>query len=126
VLGATYADESFRVPLIFLALAYMLHTTGELFLSPVGLSAMTKLSPALLVSTLMATWFLSSAWAQWIGGIIAQFTAAETVAGQVLDPGKALATYVQVFQTIGLVAIGVGIVLSLASFGLKKLAHSER
>jgi POT family proton-dependent oligopeptide transporter len=126
VAGAAYADESFRVPLIFLALAYMLHTTGELFLSPVGLSAMTKLSPAVLVSTLMATWFLASSWAQWIGGLIAQLTAAETVAGQVLDPGKALATYVQVFQTIGLVAIGVGIVLCLASFGLKKLAHSER
>ena len=125
VFGATFADGDYRVPLMFLALAYLLHTTGELFLSPVGLSAMTKLSPALLISTLMATWFMASAWAQWIGGLVAQLTAAETVAGQVLDPAKALATYVQVFQAIGVVAIVIGIVLSLASFQLKKLAHRE-
>lgn len=126
VYGANFANDEFRVPLMFLALAYMLHTTGELFLSPVGLSAMTKLSPALLVSTVMATWFLASAWAQWIGGLVAQLTAAETVAGQVLDPAKALATYVEVFQAIGLIAIALGVVLSLVSFGLKKLAHSDR
>ena len=46
VWGAQFADDSFRVPLIFLVLLYLLHTTGELFLSPVGLSQMTKLSPA--------------------------------------------------------------------------------
>jgi POT family proton-dependent oligopeptide transporter len=126
VYGAQFANGEYRVPLIFLALAYMLHTTGELFLSPVGLSAMTKLSPQALVATVMATWFLSSAWAQWIGGIVAQLTAAETVAGQVLDPAKALATYIEVFQAIGLIAIAIGVVMSLASFGLKKLAHSER
>jgi POT family proton-dependent oligopeptide transporter len=125
VYGAQFANDSFRVPLIFLALAYLLHTTGELFLSPVGLSAMTKLSPAALVSTVMATWFLSSAWAQWLGGFIAQFTAADTVAGKVVDPAGALANYVEVFQAIGLAAIGIGVVLGVLSFWLNRWAHRQ-
>ena len=85
VWGAQFADEGFRVPLIFLVLAYLFHTTGELCISPVGLSQMTRLSPAAIVSTIMATWFLASSWAQFVGGIVAQMTASETVAGQVLD-----------------------------------------
>jgi len=123
VWGASFADASFQVPLLFLVLAYLLHTTGELCLSPVGLSQMTKLSVPAVVSTVMATWFLASSWAQWLGGIIAQLTAAETVAGQVLDPGKALATYAEVFQMIGLWGIGLGVILLAASPWLKKLAH---
>ena len=123
VWGAQFADASFRVPLVFLALAYLLHTTGELCLSPVGLSQMTRLSPAAVISTIMATWFLASSWAQWIGGKVAQLTASETVAGQVLDPGKALDTYVSVFRMIGLWGIGVGLVLLAASPFLKRLAH---
>jgi len=123
VWGAQFADDSYRVPLIFLVLLYLLHTTGELMLSPVGLSAMTKLAPAAIVSTVMATWFLSSSAAQALGAQIAKLTAAETVGGQVLDPAAALATYVSVFQTIGLVAVGIGVALGVASFWLKRLAH---
>lgn len=123
VWGAQFADENYRVPLIFLVLLYMLHTTGELMLSPVGLSAMTKLAPAAIVSTMMATWFLSSSAAQALGAQIAKLTAAETVGGQVLDPAAALATYVNVFQTIGWGAVGLGVLLGVASFWLRKLAH---
>lgn len=123
VWGASMADSAYQVPLIFLALAYLLHTTGELCLSPVGLSQMTKLSVTAVVSTVMATWFLASAWAQWIGGKIAQLTATETVAGQVLDPAKALATYVDVFKMIGFWGIALGVLMLIASPWLKKLAH---
>lgn len=126
VFGATMAGGDFKVPLIFLALAYLLHTTGELFLSPVGLSMVTKLSPAAVVSTMMAVWFLSSAWAQWVGAIIASQTGAETVGGRVLNPAQALATYVEVFQTIGFVAIGIGVVLAILSPFLHKLSHGSR
>ncbi len=123
VWGAQFADENYRVPLIFLVLLYLLHTTGELFLSPVGLSAMTKLAPAAIVSTVMATWFLSSSAAQALGAQIAKFTAAETVGGQVLDPAAALATYVAVFQQLGWGAVGLGVVLGALSPWLHKLAH---
>jgi POT family proton-dependent oligopeptide transporter len=126
VWGARFADGEARVPLIFLALAYLFHTTGELCLSPVGLSWMTKLSTPKLVSTLMATWFLASSGAQFLGGIIAQWTATETIAGQVSDPAKALATSLSVFNTIGLWSIGIGIVMALASPLLKKLAFGVK
>ncbi len=125
VWGVSFADDSYRVPLIFLAGAYLLHTTGELCLSPVGLSAITKLSPAAVVSFMMAGWFLSSSFAQYVAGIIATFTATDTVAGQVLDPEAALSGYASVFQAIGLVAIVLGIVVGVFSFLLKKLGHGR-
>jgi len=123
VVGAQFAGPDFKVPVVFLILAYLLHTTGELCVSPVGLSQMTKLAPAAVISTIMATWFLASSWAQWIGGLIAQMTATETVAGQVLDPGKALATYVEVFKLIGFWGLGAGVLMLVASPILKKWAH---
>ncbi|MBI1212587.1 MAG: MFS transporter [Alphaproteobacteria bacterium] len=127
VWGANFADvATFRVPIIFLVLAYLLHTTGELCISPVGLSQMTKLAPAAVVSTIMATWFLASSWAQYVGGMVAQLTAQETVAGQVLDPGKALETYVSVFRMIGLWGLGLGVALVVLSPALRYLAHEHR
>ncbi len=123
VWGAKFAGPNFQVPLIFLVLAYLLHTTGELCLSPVGLSQMTKLSVPAVVSTVMAIWFLASSWAQWFGALIAKLTASETVAGQVLDPGKALATYADVFRMIGIWGAIAGLVLLALSPWLKKLAH---
>jgi POT family proton-dependent oligopeptide transporter len=125
VWGARFADAQSRAPLIFLALAYVVQTTGELCLSPVGLSQMTKLAPPLLISTVMATWFLASSWAQWLGGFVARLTAAATVAGQVLDPAKALATYVRVYGEAGWITVGLGVALGLASPWLKRLAHGE-
>lgn len=125
VWGTQFADASFKVPLIFLFLTYLLHTTGELFISPVGLSQMTKLAPAAVASTIMATWFLASSWAQMIGGWVAQLTAAETVAGQVLDPGKALQTYVEVFKMIGMYGLAIGAGLIVLSPILRYLAHDR-
>ena len=79
-------DAKFRMPLILLALLYLLHTTGELFLSPVGLSEITKLSVPAMVSFMMAVWFLASSIAHFVGGMIAGAAGTETVGGQVLDP----------------------------------------
>jgi len=125
VWGMTFADETYRVPIVFLAGAYLLHTTGELCLSPVGLSMITKLSPMAVVSFMMAGWFLSSAFAHPVAGVIATFTASDTVAGQVLDPAKSLQTYRDVFWSIGLVSIVLGVVLGAASFWLKRLGHGK-
>ncbi len=122
-LGAGFADGSYRLPLVFLAVAYLLHTTGELCLSPVGLSQITKLAPALLVSTLMAVWYLSISWAEWIGGFIAQFAGSATVGGQVLDPKAALATSLHVFSVIGWAAVAAGAVFLALSPFLKRWAH---
>jgi proton-dependent oligopeptide transporter, POT family len=117
------ADENYRLPLIMLALLYMLHTTGELFLSPVGLSEITKLSVASVVSFMMAVWFLSSSIAQYVGGIIAGAMGTETVGGQVLDPAAALATSIDGFNKLGWAGIGVGVVFVVLSFFIKHWSH---
>ncbi len=74
VLGAGMAGPDGMVALVFLLMGYLLHTTGELCISPVGLSMVTKLSPARIVSMVMGAWFLSFAMAQHVGGIIARLT----------------------------------------------------
>ncbi|MEO8811322.1 MAG: oligopeptide:H+ symporter [Caulobacteraceae bacterium] len=118
-----FADAHFRVPLAVLGLVYLLHTTGELCLSPVGLSEMTKLAPAVLISTLMSVWFLASSAAQFIAAKIAQVAATATAGGQVLDPAAALHTSVGVFQWIGWIGVGFGVLfLAIAPF-IKHWAH---
>ena len=123
ILGGSFAGVDFKSPLIFLAVAYLMQTTGEMCVSPVGLSQMTKLAPPLLISTLMATWFLGTAGAQFVAAKIAQLTASDTIGGQVLDAGKALATYSRVFGVIGLWGLGAGALMIVLSPWLKKLAH---
>jgi POT family proton-dependent oligopeptide transporter len=123
VWAASFADASYRLPLIFLGVAYLFHTTGELCLSPVGLSEITKLSVPALLSTMMAIWFLSSSWAQYLGGFIAQMAGTETVGGQVLDPAAALRTSLSVFEIIGWVGVGSGLVFLALSPVLRRWAH---
>ncbi len=123
VWGASFHDAGFREPMMFLALAYLLHTTGELCLQPVGLSEMTKLAPRALIATLMAVWFLAASAGQFLAGLVAKLTATETVAGQVLNPAKALATYVDTFRGIGLFGLATGVLLLVLSPWLNKLAH---
>jgi len=117
------ADASFRMPLYMLGLLYLLHTTGELCLSPVGMSEVTKLSVARVVSFMMAVWFLASSIAQFVGGKIAGLMGTETVGGQVLDPHAALETSLKGFNQLGWAGVACGAVFVLASFVIKGWAH---
>jgi POT family proton-dependent oligopeptide transporter len=123
VWGASMADGSYRLPLMLLGMLYLLHTTGELFLSPVGLSEITKLSVASIVSFMMAVWFLASSIAQLVGGWIAGLAGTETVGGQVLDPAAALASSVEVFKVLGWGGVGFGVAFILLSFFIKHWSH---
>ena len=118
--AATQAGADFRVPLLFLFLTYLLHTIGELCLSPVGLSMITKLSVDRVVGLMMGVWFLSSSVAHIVAGQIAKATATDTVAGVVTNPQLALDTYGSIFATIGWVGVGTGAVLLVLSPILKK------
>ena len=119
VWGAGMANSAFQMPIVLLGLLYMLHTTGELFLSPVGLSEITKLSMPAVVSFMMAVWFLASSIAQFVGGKIAGLMGTETVGGQVLDPQGALATSLDGFNKLGTWGVGIGIAFILISFLIK-------
>ena len=121
-----FAGVDFKVPLFWIALAYFLHSVGELCLSPVGLSMITKLSIARVVGMMMGVWFLSTAMAQYVAGVVAQFASVETVGGQVTNLKVSLDTYVGVFQTIGLASIAIGVFLLAIAPLLKRWMHGVR
>ena len=123
VWGAGLADSSFRVPLMLLGFLYLLHTTGELFLSPVGLSEITKLSLPSVVSFMMAVWFLSSSIAQFVGGKIAGLMGTESIGGQVLDPQAAFVASLDGFTKLGWAGVGCGVFFVLISFLVRSWAH---
>jgi proton-dependent oligopeptide transporter, POT family len=70
-LAAQLAAGGVRVSPVWLALVYLLHTVGELCLSPVGLSAMTRLAPARIAGLVMGAWFLASSVGNFLGGAMA-------------------------------------------------------
>jgi POT family proton-dependent oligopeptide transporter len=123
VWGTAHAGPDFKVSVWWLALLYLIHSMAELCISPVGLSMITKLSIARVVGLMMGLWFLSISCAQYVAGMVAQVASVETVGGQVTNLKVSLDTYAGVFQTIGLVSIGIGVVLFLLSPVIKKWMH---
>ncbi len=104
-------------PVMFIFLIYLLHTTGELCLSPVGLSAMTRLSTSKMVGLIMGAWFLASGAGNFAAGLIAQATSAPGPDGesQVLD----------VYSNVGWMAIAVGVGLIVISPIVNYLMHMK-
>jgi POT family proton-dependent oligopeptide transporter len=112
----------------YLLLGYLLHTTGELCLSPVGLSMVTRLSPLQLVSTVMGMWFLASAFSQYLAAIISQFTNSGGADGSdkvAPIPLSTIHVYGDVFGKIGVAAL-ISAVICLALVPLlKRWMHEE-
>lgn len=117
----TQADDVFKIAFLWLALTYVLHTVAELMISPIGLSMITKLSAPKVIGLMMGVWFLSSSLAHALAGLVAGMTSTETVGGVVTNPAEALATYGQVYDLFGWVAVGVGVLLLLATPLLKRM-----
>ena len=98
-----------KAALIWLLLTYFLHTIGELCLSPVGLSMITKLAPIRLASLMMGVWMLSSFFANMLGGYIAMYT-------------EVMGAYT-IFLSISVFVIVLGLILLLLSRKLSKMMH---
>ena len=124
--GTTQADENAMVPLIWLVLIYLFHTMGELCLSPVGNSMITKLSVGRLVGLMMGMWYLAISLASILGGVVAKMAATDTIGGVVVDPREQLDTFVQVYTWIGGWGVGIGVLLLLISPILKRRMHGVR
>jgi len=126
--GTQTSDARGMVSIGYLLLAYLLHTTGELCLSPVGLSMVTRLSPARIVSTVMGAWFLATAFSNFLAGIIATFTGVGESEGsgqQIIPPPlETVHLYGGVFGKIGLTAIASGILCLALSPLLTKWMHA--
>ena len=67
-------NSATQVPFLFVFVGYLLITTGELFLSPIGLAKVTQLAPKKIIAFMMGVWFLSSTFAHYISGAIAKMT----------------------------------------------------
>ncbi len=119
------AAQVAQIPLIFLLAMYFFHTTGELSLSPVGLSVVTKLSPAKVVGFVMGSWFLSIAFAHKIAGALGQAIAKGSNGGEgPVDAATALQAFSDVYMTWGVyVVLACAAVLLLLSPILKKWMH---
>jgi POT family proton-dependent oligopeptide transporter len=118
VAGAATGDMT---PVLFIFLIYLLHTTGELCLSPVGLSAMNRLAPAHMASLIMGTWFFASATGNFAAGLIAAATGSEKASGE----GAGKQVVLDVYSQIGWIAIAVGIGVLVISPLIKKLMHLD-
>jgi len=119
VIASKFATDGV-VSLFFFALGYFFMVTGELCLSPIGLSAITKLSPGKMVGLMMGMWFLASSYGQYLAGLIGSWMAIPTDAGTKLSPAESLPIYTDIFGKIALVAAACGILLFLMSPILKK------
>ncbi len=126
VYGANRADDPAQVALVWLLLLYLMHTTGELCISPVGLSMTTKLSVPAVVGMMMGCWFLASAAGNYVSGQIAAMTGSDTVGGEVVDAGAALANYTEVYSAAGWYSIGFGVLAMLLAPILKHFMHGVR
>lgn len=123
VWGTGFAGADAKVSVWWLAGLYLIHTLAELCISPVGLSMITKLSMARIVGLMMGVWFLSIAVAQYVAGVVAQIASVETVGGEVTNAQASLATYVHVFTTIGCIAVGIGVILLLLAWPIRRLMN---
>ncbi|MFT4615375.1 MAG: POT family proton-dependent oligopeptide transporter [Bacteroidia bacterium] len=123
VIGASMPDEAGMVAGYWMVLAYLLHTTGELCLSPVGLSAVTKLAVPSVVGVMMGAWFLATAYSEFVAAQLSKLAAIDTVDGAVTDVSAALANYTELFNSLLYVGLTVSIVLLIVSPLLKKMMH---
>ncbi len=126
--GAHSADSRGMASSSWLLLGYLLQTTGELCLSPVGLSMVTALSPKRIVSTVMGAWFLATAFSGYLAGMIAGLTGVEHDAGGsqgIPIPLETVGIYGEVFGKIAIAAIVSSVSLFALAPLLKRWIHSE-
>jgi POT family proton-dependent oligopeptide transporter len=126
--GAHTADSRGMVGMSWLLIGYLLQTTGELCLSPVGLSMVTMLSPKRIVSTVMGAWFLATAFSMYLAGIIASFTGVEHEAGGsngIPPPIETVGIYGDVFGKIAIAAIVSAVSLFALAPLLNRWTHSD-
>jgi len=104
-------------------LAYLVITFGELCLSPIGLSIMTKLSPKPLQGVMMGMWFLASAYGQYVAGILG---AGLSKAGESDSLPQKLLTYTDGYRQLALYALIAGVVLIIISPVIRKLMQEVK
>lgn len=122
---SNFQNAAGLVPWIFLALCYLLHTTGELCLSPIGLSMVTKLAAEKETGLAMGGWFLSIAMAQYVAGIIA--AVASGGGGHGVDAASlGMAQYSETYMMLFWLGLAFGVAYFLAAPLINRLMHGVK
>ncbi len=122
VAGCMAAQYSSKVSLGWLVLSYLLLTTGEICLSPVGLSAVTKLSADKIVGVMMGTWFLATAASEYIAALLANLADLGSVSSSFVL-SDAIRQYSDLYLKLMIIGLIAGILLLILSPFLKKHMH---
>ena len=118
-----FADSNGVTSLNIFALAYLVITLGELCLSPIGLSIITKLSPKHLSGMMMGLWFLGSAYGQYVAGILG---AGMSTPNDDASKVEKLMAYTDGYKQLAIYALVCGLILILISSLMKKLMHGVK
>ncbi len=118
VWGAQSVGLAYATPVLFVFLIYLLQTTGELCLSPVGLSAMNRLAPRFLASLIMGAWFYMTAVGNFVAGKIGEATGGHD--GEMTKEGT-----LDVYSTIGWVTVAIGVAVIAVSPVVRRLMHLD-
>lgn len=125
VWGGSVGAATGLMPLMFFLGGYFLITTGELFLSPIGLSMITKLSPLQMVGFMMGVWFLASAFGHDLGGWIGSRMAVAKagVDASTIPAVESLPVYMKGCWQIARISLVGGVVILICSPFIKKWMH---
>jgi POT family proton-dependent oligopeptide transporter len=118
VWGAQAFGVAAMTPVIFVFLYYLLATTGELCLSPVGLSAMNRLAPSFLASLIMGAWFYMTAVGNFVAGKIGEATGGH-------DGALSKTGLLDIYEMFGWIAIGAAVAVLALSPIVKKWMHLD-
>ena len=91
--------------------------------SPVGLSVVTKLAPLNMVGLTMGAWFLYGGISNFLAGVIARATGAETIGGQITNVEFAKSGYIEVYSQVGFIAIGIAVIMLIVSPIISRMMH---
>jgi POT family proton-dependent oligopeptide transporter len=126
-LAAQQVGESGQMASVWwLVLAYLVLEIGEMCLSPVGLSAVTQLSVARVVSLMMGTWFLATAFSEALAALFGKLAAIEVLEGESIDMVSAATKYADLFWLMMWIGLGCALIAFIATPLLKRMMHGVR
>jgi POT family proton-dependent oligopeptide transporter len=126
LVGGNAAGDTGLIPLFWFIAAYFFMTASELCISPIGLSVVSKLSPAGMTALLMGMWFLATSFGHHLGGWIGSKMAIDEAAAKLMAPAVSLPTYLNGCYWITLVSLGGGVVLLALAPLIKRWMHGVK
>jgi proton-dependent oligopeptide transporter, POT family len=125
--AAEHAGASGQLASVWwLVLAYFILELGEMCLSPVGLSAVTQLSVPRVVSLMMGTWFLATAFSEFLAAQFGKLASLDVPEGTALEFADAGARYAHLFGLLTVIGVGCGVAALLAAPLLRRMMHGVR